>query len=579
MVKQRRAPRKPRTQEVAPPRADRAPAAPEVAFVWPVALADQLSALNRRFKLGLFDAALFSKAADLARRTAGHDIIRDRVLLKSRSLSAEILDLQGRLKEAREAVREGEDVYSQLQAIYSRLPPGEKAPDPRLALAQVRFVADFARLELYRGAKYMLARERLHFCARFLDDRIRSPTYMCHGTAGLISYYTGCAERQLGRLDAADRHYGEAINEYRAKAELAMAGPSATEEQRQESEQELAAARHNTAVILGLGVGWTNTTRGNIRRALEQGVTPGEVLLMTSRDQTHRAYLSLLSGSLRRSLVGSTDARVLDAAKSSIHRALRDFTTAPYCHESYALRAEYELALCELESQDFKAARDWTRLMEERATRLGDVRWQANAWIVRSRITSREGRNPEQARDEAEKALKLMAGQEELLGVIDAKVARAEALLDLGQVGAARQDLEEALETVRKPNQKIEGLLHIMLARAYALAGGTPAAEAHLQRWEECKPYVEHALVHAMAEKVIAQVQLNKDDFKIRWDTTDLVYAHHELRLRRWLVNRAHYRRRPGQTKADVADSLGVVRTTLNNWEIELKKKPDESEQ
>lgn len=526
-------------------------------------LAADVRELNRRFRLGLFDGALFDGAEALLDRIGDRDPLNDALLLKARCVIAEILDQQGRLSLAQEAVREGATLMATLRGSNLTL---EHPEDLRRMREQIRFVADFARFHLYRRAQYSAAKDYLDFCADVVATKLRRPTFNCHGSMGLIAYYTGCAERQLGNLDAADRSYATAINEYRGRAELALTRGDSLDE-------ELALARHNTAVILGLGLGWTNSQRGLLTKALNSNIMPAQVLLMGSHDQTHRAYLSLIRGSIMRSLAGSSNPEVLDEATKSIEQADVAFTRHPYCHESYAMRAEYELALCALAGRNFDAALKWTNQVAERAQKLRDVRWQAMAWIVMSRTTHRRGGNAEEARQQAEAAIALMAGQEEALGLIDARVARADALLDLGQSQAARDDLNSALKIVEaqtRPNQKIESVLRIRLALSHLQDGNTRDAEAEYNTWDRCKENVEHALVHEMAQDVMKQLLALKRDFSISWATMDVRHADHERRLRAWLIRRA-YHERGEKTKAEIAADLGIARPTLNLWEEDLK--------
>ena len=112
-----------------------------------------------------------------------------------------------------------------------------------------------------------------------------------------------------------------------------------------------------------------------------------------------------------------------------------------------------------------------------------------------------------------------MVGQEESLGVIDAHIAHAEALLNARKPSDARQDLNEALRIVRehgRPNQKIEGVLHLMFARSHILDGDTDLADVHLAEWDVLENYVEHGFVREMATYVKTQLMKQKRDFTIQ---------------------------------------------------------------
>ena len=204
-------------------------------------LDDRVRNLAHRFRLGRFDKALFDEAEALLGQTRTLDPQDDPVLLKCRCVVSEILDLQGRLALAQAASREGEAVFASLQTRWF------EAGQFKLVREQLRFVADFAHFHFYRRRKFGAARNCLKFCASIIEKRLR-PKLSCHGTMALILYYMGCAERQLGNLDRADACYGGAINEYLDRANTIVVDS-------QRRDEELSLARHNVAIVLGLGLG------------------------------------------------------------------------------------------------------------------------------------------------------------------------------------------------------------------------------------------------------------------------------------------------------------------------------------
>ena len=146
-------------------RGDRQTSAPVVPLAVerrPGTLAGEVRALNQAFRLGLFDAAMFERAEALLEQTKTVDPTRDPVLLKARSIVAAIMDQQGRGDLAREAVKEGDAVFDIVRSApdepSAAVPSG---PEPALLREQIRFVAEHARMHLYRQARFLLARERL----------------------------------------------------------------------------------------------------------------------------------------------------------------------------------------------------------------------------------------------------------------------------------------------------------------------------------------------------------------------------------------------------------------------------------
>jgi len=518
--------------------------------------------LNRRFRLGAFDHALFTDAERVLELTVNVSPVANQLVLRARCLAAEILELQGKITLAQDAVREGADLFARLQ---SGPPPAGDHDSLRLAREQVRFGADYSRFHLYRRGRYSEAKQQLAFYESLTRKSVQREGFRCHATLGLLNYYSGCAERQQGNLDAADRHYEVAIREYKRRSELVDLNAAARRD------QETALVRHNTAVILGLGLGWTNSQRGFLTKALQNSILPAQVLLADSSDTTHRAYLDLISGAISRSLAGESNPELLEEAKRSIAQANRAFTTAPYCHEAYAIRAEYELSLCALSAQQLDEAVECIGRMDGLARKLDDRRWQAMVSIVRSRIAIKRNNFPE-ALKHAETAAALAEGQEESLGRIDAGIARADALLKLGEVPDAHHELAKALEVVRQqatPNQKIESVIRLKLALVHLAEGRVTAAEEEYGQWKQREQVVEHELVREMGRDVERRLRNLTENFFIEAGTKNVNHTYHNRRMRAWLILRAR-RLYPRKSKEELATLLGITRPTLHNWEVEL---------
>ncbi len=528
------------------------------------------SEVSRRFKKGQFDLHLL-RMADRLDRATQRGSLEDPFWLKCRSLVCEIRDWSGRTLGAQNAVREGGELSNRLQS----LPISRDQAELCLAREQVRFVADYARVYFYREQKYERAREYLQDCSTAVSRGIASPHFPSLGTQAQISYFLGCAFRQLGELALADAEYGRSIELYRARAAFK------TNQYRQDAvrvEEELAFARHRTGIVLGIGHGWVNYTRGFLNKALVSNITPAQVLLMGSADSISNAHLSLIRGSILRSLAGHRDSAQLIEARTAVAFAHTVFTSEAHRHDAYAGRAAIELALVALYGQTsgrFEEAEKYVSEAETLASASRDVAGSTTAWIVRSRIARARG-EVAMALKYADSALKSSARQEQPLGRIDALIAKGEALQELGNLDAALKAFEEALAAARRPrkgnaehaNPKIEGVLAIHLARNYVRAKDVRLAQVWLDEWRQLRGVVEHVIVHERAADVERELSELKPDFTIRSEDKDLTYRRRDAELRRWLVLRA---RSQTSRKQDIADRLAVSRVTLASWEKELR--------
>ena len=521
--------------------------------------------VSRRFKNGVVDKELVSLTDQLVERV-GAESLDDRFSLKCRSLVCEVRDWIGRTKDAQSVVERGEEVWSRIVAS----PPPREDQALRLARERARFVADYARVFCYRERNYEEAERILKDCREFVTRHVEAPVFPCYGTRAQISYFLGCAYRQLGDLARAEEEYGRALELHRLRAEAAVKNHGLTSERGQE---EIAFARHRTAVIVGLGVGWVNYTRGYLGDALHSNITPTQTALIECNDPVTSAYLSLIRGAILRSLAGSTDDAKLAEARAAAEYAYAVFTGADYRHDAYATRAAREVALSWLYSRDsekFSKAQDFIEAMERLAGK--DQTWQANALIVRSRLHRLKGEGRE-ALKAAENAVRLTAHQEEPLGGIDALIARGEALQELGQLVDAERDFRQALRLVQESggrapaNPKLEGVLAIHLARTCVRTGDERRALDWLQEWERVGHSVEHRSIHERAADVKEELSKLRRDFVVPVNESDLAYEKHEADLRKWLIERAKAK---GPRQDDVAKALKVSRGTLGNWEREL---------
>jgi DNA-binding NtrC family response regulator len=88
--------------------------------------------------------------------------------------------------------------------------------------------------------------------------------------------------------------------------------------------------------------------------------------------------------------------------------------------------------------------------------------------------------------------------------------------------------------------------------------------------WKSVEKDVEHEYLRSLASDVAREVnELNKDFVLEATPTLDLKYRDHQKALRRFLLDQADQRGK--RTKEEVAETLGISRQTLFEWERELR--------
>ena len=433
-------------------------------------VADNLqNRVNCLYKQGQFGRDLFDGVDELRKRCRRD--LRQTTSLKSLSLITEVLDYRGDLEAARDIVEGGGAL---LDEIAVPLSPSARLDALGLRREQIRFLANYARMSFYRNHSYKHAKELLTHCVDAARRLRRPDTFPCFGTMAQLNYYLGCAHRQLREYEQAEACYGEAIDCYRRKALLAAGKVASSREHKEHDERvrnEQFFARYRSALCLGLGFGWVNYTKGQLSRALGENVGPAEVLLLGTNDVIHRAYLSLLRGSILRCQAGA-DRPTLLSAIQEVERAQSMFDVGLYKRKAYAARAAWERALCALGLEDFDTADAEATKTETLARELNDRGWQCNAWIVRSRVRRRRGEIGD-AETLAASAVATSQELEDPLILIDALMEQGEVLFERGHFDGSREKFLRALNeyltthpaTRGSGNPKLEATLNIQIAR------------------------------------------------------------------------------------------------------------------
>jgi tetratricopeptide (TPR) repeat protein len=509
--------------------------------------------LRRQFKEGLHDEDFFQQAELLLGSTLqasdGDPLRASLDVLKARNICAEVFDLKGDTTSRRRAVEGGE-------TIFNTLPANLRAVSTECAREQLRFCGNWIRIHHYREFDYERAVKHLFTALECLKS-ISTDDFPCHGTRGMLSYYLGCALRQAGRLNEGEGLYGQAIDAFRLRAAWAVRHIQAAN-----LRLEMKHIRHNIAIILGLGLGWVYSQRGNLRQALDSAISPAQALLTDSPDVLHAKYLDLLRCSNERARAGRQDSAQLRRCVSVAENAFSTFSAAPYFHRTYSARAAFELALCHLALESTRDAEQWIQRFEEYAP----PRWQASVLLLQSRHQRLQGAADEALRS-ADEAVSTADNQQEQLLRLDALIERAQCKIAHQQYGGARDDLTDVLRSLERPefgNRKIEAVAHVHMASAYCKEGLTFKAQEHLARWRQLSPFVEHKVIGEMADVVDQDVQTFAEDLTFRWSSGPLSHTDADAMLHLWLLRRA--KARGFKNQRQIRDHLGISQPAFRDW-------------
>ena len=326
----------------------------------------------------------------------------------------------------------------------------------KLTRQKVWLLVHFAH-GIYRRHEYQLSLAVLNDCESTVERVLLDADHFNSSTLARIAFNRSQCLRQLNRFEEATREIGRALKhsstslEERKRKLLDVRARTPAAQDVGDGDrymQEEALAKHRVAMILSTGLGWLSYTQGLIDSA-DALIASARLLFVSSNDWLHKAYANLLYGCLQRSKAGLDLTQLQDAIRT-IEAAYKTFHDRKHVYQA---RAAYELALAHTYSGNFDVARRFIDEVATMATKSGDVRWEANALVVLSRIERRSG-SPKAAADFAQLAYERSTGDGSDLTAcsIDALIAQGEARFDL-------QDYERAIGDFTKAAQWGEGNL------------------------------------------------------------------------------------------------------------------------
>ena len=514
---------------------------------------------------------------------------------KSRHLIYEICDYFNLITphDSEQIQREGLKVYSSLRLIEADW------KELNLSVSDIKIIREMVLFsgcranELRRNNEQTQALSHFKWLFDFTHKYLSTTTTPCRGTLAYLLYNISVVLRDQERLDEAEQTFLQTLVMYYERAITRRVNKNL---------DDAVFTDRRVSMCIGLGFGWINLTRGQLRRA-ENAITTALPLLAVNDDRLISAYLTLLLGNIKRCRAGTQREQLLEAI-AFIQKAEKSF--AALKQNRYQVRAKWELSIAYTLLREFKVAAELLANVEKVAKQYTDYKWLANVAVQRSRILCGEGyhlleadptNNLKQALDKfqhavdtAEAAIDVAKRGGQILPGIDALMAHGQALFALadatGQAEGAylvvRQDFQEALKMLantmpitklaNSPNPKIAAVCYLYIARCFVRERNQSQAADHYKQWRGLEAYVEHEWVRELASKAKEEIeQIYKDLVLKAGDPQYLNYDEQLKKLRAWIFEQAI--RQTEGNMVEAAKRIGVSRATLYQWSDTSKVK------
>lgn len=420
--------------------------------------------------------------------------------------------------------------------------------------------------ELKRAGDPESALKLFRWLLDFTQNRVVSEKLPCFSTLATLSYHLGSIYRVLEQHARAEDMYTQSLTYLYQRSKTRDTA---------DLDDHFFTIRKQ-AMAIGIGVGWVNLTRGQLRRA-EHALTTARSLLAHSQDTIIPSYIEMLYGTIKRCRAGADGPKLREAIRSLTEARA---TFERHGHSRYVPRACWELSLALVQAGRFEAAGEAVQRVAEYADRIGHPKWQTNVHILQSRIARNQG-DHERAIREARKALLRADDCSSILPLIDARLTLGEAELCIAQKSdaakpdytAALSEFENALELaggdnahhLLPSNPKIVAVCFLRIAQCFARQEDEVKAKDWFARWEALRHQVEHEWVRDLADEVQAEIDgLLRNFFLSATNRKEWDYSRSVARLKRWLLTQAL--RHTGNNFSEAAKIIGVKRATLYDW-------------
>ncbi|MDX6528436.1 MAG: hypothetical protein QOH41_726 [Blastocatellia bacterium] len=532
--------------------------------------AARLRQIERAYKETRFDSYLRSAARHLHGYLRQIDKHETYEYWKARTLLYELNDVFQISDEINERTAiDGQSILEELRLRSVRWDKGsDPKPDDRRILREKVLLCACRGNELRRSGETTLALSLFEWLMSFTVNKLSTATFPCYGIRAALCYHMGDTLQAMEQHDRAEAMYSEALDLLHSLANKLGASDHSYVTRKQ-------------AMVVGLGFGWINMTRGFLARA-EQALTTARSMLAYVNDPMLSSCVELVFGTIQRCRAGSNKTK-LDAVISQLQVTRRAFMG----HPRYQARTCWELALAKTLAGDIAGAQKDLQFVVDYADRTSNQKWQVNAQILQSRIYRKQARI-EDALALAELAVDKARSPDckSVLALMDAYINRGEAYLSLSDTTksethylTARGNFEIALQCTleRRPeagkadyfsNPKIAAVCNLRIAQCYVRAGKQTNAKKHFAIWLRLEPHVEHEWVRELSDRVRAEIDKPSMDFTISaYDPHEWSYSENVARLRRWLL--AQSLRLANQNYSEAAKLIGVQRSTLYQWQTQ----------
>ena len=538
-----------------------------------------LAQMERAYKRSRFDKKLNDAARELYAflsrvKNSGTDqnLMDAPEYWKAQTLLYELNDVFHLSEEInKQALSVGKHIQFELHDLSDHWESEKDLNPARLSLTRQKVMyCAYRGNQLKRTGDAEGAQRLLEWLLEFIDSKLApADPPRSWEVQSYITYNLGSVYRVLEKHDKAEEMYTRTLDCLRKRMELP--GSSGFDDYFFNVRQQ--------AMVVGIGYGWVNLTRGFLRRA-ENALTSARALLAHSRDPIISPYIDLLYGTIRRCRAGS-NRKLLQEAIDILIRVQEEFKR--HNHLRYVPRACWELSLAFNLMGDDEQTRKHLDAVAAYAEKTKHPKWQTNVRILRSRRARRYD-DFQTALAEAEAAVEKARACRSALPLMDAYITRGEAHFytadKSGQrkskYSAARSDFNDALRLMLElgrsdatsdlpSNPKIAAVCNLRIAQCYAREGSELKAKEHYKRWEILRSNVEHEFVRELAAQVNEEIDSLSKNFTIsasdqsQWD-----YAENVANLRRWLLTQAL---RATKNYTDAAKLLGVQRATLYQWQ------------
>ncbi|MEN3335318.1 MAG: MalT-like region [Blastocatellia bacterium] len=542
-----------------------------------------LNEINWLYKKGTFENALPSANLPRVRRlplekrsdlfsltqqlknllTRNPELARRQNLLRyyeARAIVIEVYDYFNKIdkKESEELIAEGTKLLtSTFLPSATEYPPEERA----VLKTKIRFACAGVN-ELYKKRDYPRAERLAAMLYDFTLESLVKENDPCWGTIGFITYVQGKIYRGLANYSLANAKYAESCEAYHRRAI------------HKGDDENIQFSKWKAGISLGLGIGFTNLTRGYIDSAL-QSLIPARTLLLDCGGRFYQSYLDFLIASAKRAYSGNSNRSLLEKSIALLQECETRFDEE---HLEVRYRASLELAISYFHIGDDAACQNKLSEVERYAKKRNDQKFLARCLIASSHLARKQGRF-EAAKQISQRAIEAAEGFREVL--CEARLALGQAEEALEQYDEAYANIESAIKSMQSPgqtrgelfpvNHKILAMCYLSLTRVCLAIHKFGEAEEHFDKWEQIKPQIKHQFVHDFAAEIRERVEGLEKPFVIEpeqvfaADADDLKrkYKFFQELLKEWLLEQAQ--RRTTKTKG-AAELLGISRQAIYNW-------------